>query len=93
VLIKTNKKQKKEILAVAYSVAVIQPLMVLPQAIEIFRHHSAGEVSLLTWAMLLIFNTSNFIYALVFNIKPIIINNAIWMAVDTLVVIGILVYR
>jgi uncharacterized protein with PQ loop repeat len=91
--IKTNKKQKREILEVAYFVAVVQPIMVLPQAIQILANHSAGQVSLLTWAMLLLFNTSNFIYALVFNIKPIIINNAIWVAVDSLVVIGILIYR
>jgi len=91
--IKTNKKQKREVLEVAYFVAVAQPIMVIPQAIQIFVNHSAGDVSLLTWAMLLIFNMANFIYALVFNVKPIIINNAIWVVVDTLVVIGILMYR
>jgi uncharacterized protein with PQ loop repeat len=91
--IKTNKKQKREILEIAYFVAVVQPIMVLPQAVQIFAHHSARDVSLLTWAMLLIFNTSNFIYALVFNIKPIIINNAIWMLVDAAVVIGVLLYH
>ncbi|HEY4963391.1 MAG TPA: PQ-loop domain-containing transporter [Candidatus Saccharimonadales bacterium] len=90
--IKTNKKQRREILAVAYIVAVIQPLMVLPQIIEIFSHHSAHDVSLTTWIMLLIFNISNFIYALVFNIKPIIINNAIWIVVEIILVIGILIY-
>jgi uncharacterized protein with PQ loop repeat len=91
--IKTNKKQKREILEIAYFVAVVQPIMVLPQVIQIFSHHSARDVSLLTWAMLLIFNTSNFIYGLVFNIKPLIINNAIWMIVDALIVVGVLVYR
>ncbi|OGL30531.1 hypothetical protein A3F37_01525 [Candidatus Saccharibacteria bacterium RIFCSPHIGHO2_12_FULL_41_12] len=91
--IKTNKKRKKEILEIAYIVAVVQPIMVLPQAIQIFSSYSAKDVSLLTWAMLLIFNISNFIYGLVFNIKPLIINNAIWVAVDALIVIGILVYR
>jgi uncharacterized protein with PQ loop repeat len=93
VLVKTNKKQKREILSVAYMVAVIQPLMVLPQAIEILVHHSAHDVSLITWIMLLIFNSFNFFYALVFNIKPIIINNAIWVVVDSLIVFGITIYR
>lgn len=92
-LIKANKKQKREVLEVAYFVAVVQPIMVLPQAIHIFSHHSAKDVSLLTWAMLLVFNMANCIYALVFNVKPIIINNAIWVVVDALVVIGILAYR
>lgn len=92
-LIKTNRKQKREVLEVAYFVAVVQPIMVLPQAVEIFKNHSAGQVSLLTWAMLLLFNAANLVYALVFNVKPIIINNAIWVIVDALVVIGILLYR
>jgi uncharacterized protein with PQ loop repeat len=67
--------------------------MVLPQVIQIFNSRSAEDVSLLTWSMLLLFNTSNFIYALVFNIKPIAINNVIWIVVDSLVVAGILIYR
>lgn len=90
---KTSKKTKKEILEMAYIVAVAQPIMVLPQAVQIFNSHSAGQVSLLTWGMLLLFNISNFVYALVFNVKPIIINNLIWILVDVLVVIGILIYR
>lgn len=91
-LIKTSRKQKKEVLEIALFVAVVQPLMVLPQAIHIFQNHSAADVSLLTWAMLVIFNTSNFVYGLVFDIKPLIINNAIWMIVDSMVVAGILLY-
>ncbi len=90
--IKTSKKTKREVLEIALVVAVLQPLMVLPQAIHIFTDHSAQDVSLLTWSMLLIFNISNFIYGLVFNLKPLIINNAIWTLVDALVVVGILMY-
>lgn len=92
-LIKTNRKTKKEVYEIAMIVAVVQPLMVLPQALQIYNNHSAADVSLLTWSMLLIFNISNFIYGLVFRIKPLIINNAIWVIVDTAVVVGILLYR
>ncbi len=91
-MIKTSRKTKKEILEIAMVVAVIQPLMVLPQIIHIFEKHSAQDVSLISWAMLLFFNASNFIYGVVFNIKPIIINNAIWVLVDGLVVAGVMIY-
>ncbi len=91
-MIKTSKKTKKEILEIALVVAVIQPLMVFPQIVHIFEKHSAQDVSLITWVMLLIFNASNFIYGLVFNIKPLIINNAMWILVDGLVVAGIMIY-
>jgi uncharacterized protein with PQ loop repeat len=92
-LLKTNKKTKKEIYEIAMVVAVVQPIMVLPQALQIYNNRSAADVSLLTWSMLLVFNISNFIYGLVFGIKPLIINNAIWVIVDAAVVIGILLYR
>ena len=87
-----NKRHKEEILHFAYFVAVVQPLMVLPQIYQIFSNRSAADVSLITWAMLLFFNTSNFIYGWAFNIKPLVINNGIWIIVDTLVVIGVLAY-
>jgi uncharacterized protein with PQ loop repeat len=93
VFIKTNKKQKKEILEIALVVAVVQPLTVLPQIAHIFQQHSAKDVSLLTWVLLLIFNTLNFIYASVFKIKPFIINNAVWIVVDAMVVTGVFMYR
>ena len=92
-LFKTNKKQKREILAVAFVVAVVQPLMVAPQVIQIFSNHSATDVSLLTWLMLLVFNASNLVYCLVFNIKPLVINNALWVVADGMVVAGVLLYR
>jgi uncharacterized protein with PQ loop repeat len=72
---------------------VVQPLTVLPQIIHIFQQHSAKDVSLLTWVLLLIFNALNFIYATVFKIKPIIINNAVWVVVDAMVVVGVAMYR
>lgn len=88
-----NKKTKKEVLAFAYFVAVVQPLMVLPQVYKIFSSKSATDVSLMTWSMLLFFNLSNFVYGWVFRIKPLIIGNSIWMIVYLLVVVGILIYR
>lgn len=90
--IKTNKKQKKEILEVALIVAVIQPLTVLPQIIHIFNQHSAKDVSLLTWVLLLIFNALNLVYAVVFRVKPMIINNIVWVIIDAMVVAGVAMY-
>ena len=90
--IKTNKKQRQEILAVAYGVAILQPLTVIPQIVHIFNAHSAKDVSLLTWVLLIGFNAFNFVYCLVYKVKPLIINNAIWVGMEILVVIGILIY-
>lgn len=91
--ITTTRKQKKEVLYVAYFVAVVQPLMVLPQILQIFDNKSAQDVSLTTWLMLLVFNTSNFIYGLVYNIRPMVINNLLWVLVEIVLVTGIVLYR
>ncbi len=89
---KTNKRQKKEILEAAMIVAVIQPLTVLPQIIHIFQQHSAKDVSLLTWVLLLIFNSLNLVYATVFRVKPMIVNNVVWVVIDAMVVAGVATY-
>lgn len=73
-------------------VAVIQPLTVLPQIIHIFQQHSAKDVSLLTWVLLLIFNSLNLIYATVFRVKPMIVNNVVWVVIDAMVVAGVATY-
>lgn len=92
-LFRTSRKQKHEILEMAFIVAVIQPLMVVPQIAVIFSQHSAAAVSLLSWVMFLVFNALNFLYGLTFKIKPLIIGNALWVVVDAIVVAGILMYR
>jgi uncharacterized protein with PQ loop repeat len=92
-LVRASKRRKDQVLAIAFVVAVIQPLTVLPQVIQIFSHHSAAQVSLLTWALLTFFNAANLIYGLIFEIKPLILGNALWVIVDAIVVVGILIYR
>lgn len=92
VFIKVNKKQKREVLEVAFIVAVVQPLTVLPQIVHIFQQHSARDVSLLTWVLLLIFNSLNLLYATIFKIKPVIINNVVWVVIDAMVVAGVALY-
>jgi uncharacterized protein with PQ loop repeat len=88
-----KKQRRRPVYITAMIVAAVQPIMVLPQVIQIFSTQSAADVSLLTWGALLIFNASNLNFGLVYGIKPQIINNAIWVVVDALVVVGVLLYR
>lgn len=92
VKIKTSDKERKELLEAAMVIAVIQPLTVLPQILHIFNERSAQDVSLLTWALLLVFNSLNLIYATIYRVKPMIINNVVWVIIDAAVVIGVTLY-
>ena len=72
---------------------IIQPLITLPQIITIYSNHSATDVSLLTWLGYLFFGITFLFYGVVFKLKPIWIGQIIWVTMQTITVIGILLYR
>lgn len=74
------------------AVAVIHPLSALPQVVEIFSTHNASGVSLATWVLFMLIGVIFMLYAIVHNIKPMILNQIIWFMMDFLVVIGVLMY-
>lgn len=84
---------KKRIEYFALVAGIIQPLITLPQIIAIYSNQSAKDVSLLTWVGYLVFGITFLIYGLVFQLKPIWAGQIIWVTMQTIVVIGILLYR
>lgn len=87
--IKINK-QRVELFALA--AGILQPLITLPQIITIYANQSATDVSLLTWLGYLFFGITFLVYGIVFKLKPIWIGQIIWVAMQSLTVIGILLY-
>lgn len=73
-------------------ISTIQPLTAIPQAVDIYANHSAGNVSLTTWVCFMMIGVIFTLYAVAHRIKPLIINQIIWFAVDGAIVIGILKY-
>lgn len=74
------------------AVAVISPLMTLPQVFKIWYYQSAAGVSLITWASYLIFAVVWFSYGIFHKNKPIIVSSFLWFIVKLMVVIGIVRY-
>lgn len=70
--------------------AFLYPLSGLPQVIEVFNGHTDG-VSLWSWLGFICFSALFLAYGLVHKIAPMIITNILWIAVDSLVIIGLLV--
>lgn len=87
-----DEKYKKRIERFALAAGIVQPLITLPQIITIYGSRSAADVSLLTWIGYLIFGVIFLIYGIVFNLKPIWIGQIIWVTMQTITVVGILLY-
>lgn len=69
--------------------AFLYPLSGLPQVIEVFNGHTDG-VSLWSWLGFIGFSALFLAYGLIHKIAPMIITNILWLAVDSLVIIGLL---
>lgn len=75
-----------------YGVAVIMPLSNLPQIIQLFSTQVTAGLSISTWVMYLLFGMVPLAYAIVNNIRPLVISNVLWILVDLTMIYGILVF-
>lgn len=69
--------------------AFLYPLSGLPQVIEVFEGRAEG-VSIWSWAGFMCFSALFLTYGLIHKIAPMIITNILWLAVDGLVIVGLI---
>ena len=75
-----------------YVIGLVGPIMTLPQVKIIWIDHQVEGVSLLSWSAFLVIAIFWILYGLAHKELPIIITNALFLILDTAVVIGILLY-
>jgi uncharacterized protein with PQ loop repeat len=95
-LSRIKNKNKNEIILIdmlAYISAVVSPFMTLPQLYGIWIQKNAAGVSFLSWVGFAFFNVIFVIYGITKKEKLIIVNNSIWFVMQSLVAIGVLLYR
>lgn len=96
-MVKRKNKYSKKTVALIDSlmgvVAVIHPLTATPQVYEIYSTQNVTGVSLLTWFGFMLLGFVFLAYGIVHNLKPIILTQTLWFAVDFAIVIGVLLYR
>ncbi len=73
-------------------IAVVSPLMSLPQVYDLYSSQSAGSLSLLSWSSWALFNVPWIIYGFVHKQKPIIIMYVLWFLMNMSIVLGIIIY-
>lgn len=75
-----------------YIIIIIGILFTLPQVLKIWIGKDATGVSAISWAAYAFTSTYWLIYGIAHKEKPIIVNSAIWIALDMLIIIGTLIY-
>jgi uncharacterized protein with PQ loop repeat len=73
-------------------IAVVGPLIALPQIFQIFAIKSAEGVSSLSWGLYALFNIPWFIYGVVHKDKPITIAYSLSFIANLTVLVGSLIY-
>lgn len=73
-------------------IAVIGPLLTIPQIIKIFTLKNATGVSVISWSLLALFSIPWIIYGFIHKEKPIIVSYILWFILDMVVVFGTLRY-
>lgn len=87
---KKRKKRPKHYVVLASS--IIYPLSTSPQIVEIFRKKSAVNVSLITFLLYLFFTFVFLSYGVSEKLKPIIVLQSLWLAMYSIVIVGIVLY-
>ncbi|MBD3354842.1 hypothetical protein GF361_02565 [Candidatus Woesearchaeota archaeon] len=87
-----DSKHKKFVDKFVYVVGVLTPLFTLPQVLKIWMNKSAENISIFTWVPYLLFAFIWLWYGIIHREKPIIFLNLGLVIVDSLVVLGIMIY-
>ncbi len=74
------------------AVAIIGPLMNLPQIYKIYSEQIASGLSLISWSLYAICDIPWIIYGIVHKEKPIMIAYILWFLTNMTVVIGIFLF-
>jgi uncharacterized protein with PQ loop repeat len=75
-----------------YFVCFAYPFTAIPQLLKIYTTHNVSSLSLVTWILNVILGLASLAYALNKKLLPLIIEDTLWVAVYTLMVIAILLY-
>lgn len=86
-------KWKRTLDRVMYVVAIITPLLLLPQVYELYTSHDAAGLNLLTWSLLAAVKLLWVLYGIAHRAYPILISNLIFTVIDGLIISGIILFR
>lgn len=72
--------------------SLVGPMTAMPQIYQIFSTQTAAGVSIWSWIMGLGFGAIWITYALFYKIKPVLIQQCLWIMIDLIIITGIFMY-
>jgi uncharacterized protein with PQ loop repeat len=76
-----------------YFVALVWPIMTIPQTITIFQHQNASSMSATTWITYIITSSIWLSYWIINKEKPIIFSNIMWIVANCSVLLWVIIYK
>lgn len=76
-----------------YGVALVAPIITIPQLLLIWTEHKTAGVSLITWTAFTVLSGIWLIYGMVEKQKPMILTQSFLFVIDMGVVIGVCWFR
>jgi uncharacterized protein with PQ loop repeat len=73
-------------------IAVVSPMMAIPQVYEVYGLHAVSGLSFISWASWALFNLPWIAYGFVHKQKPIVIMYILWFLMNASIAVGILLY-
>ena len=73
-------------------IAIVGPLMSLPQILKIFILKDASGISIISWSLYALFNIPWIIYGFVHKEKPIVVAYLLWFSTNVIIIIGAILY-
>jgi uncharacterized protein with PQ loop repeat len=90
--IKTKKDNHKLLTLIISVVAIVSPIMTVPQVYQIFNSQTAAGVSPISWFAYTITSIIWFYYGIIHKEKPIIVNSVIGGILSACVLFGALLF-
>ncbi len=88
-----HRQQKHFIDSFIYPLALIAPIMTVPQLLDVWTQGKVKEVSVATWGAYAIVSFMWVIYGLFHREKPIILTNLLLFILDSSIVLGVLFHK
>ncbi len=89
----TKKDEKRLINRVCSVFAILMPLTTLPQISLLYTSKDAHGLSLLMWILYTIGCIPFLLFGIIYRHKQLVVLNVLWLAVQIIMIIGILMYR
>ncbi len=85
-------KWKRLLDTIIYPVALIGPILAIPQVLKIWSEKDASSIALITWVLLIIPAFLWVIYGFSHKEKPIILSSSAWILIYLLVITSKIIY-